>query len=260
MPELPEVETAKNKITPHILGKKIIAVSRNRAGLRLPFFTEDLVDKTITKITRRSKYILVHFDEDFLLLHLGMSGNLYATSEYVPKKHDHLLLHFDDCELVLNDPRRFGLALYYRLPDECELLTSLGIEPLTDEFDVNYLHQLLQASQKPIKNLIMDSHKIVGIGNIYAAESLYLSGISPIRAANSLTKTDCKKLAANIKKVLLSAIASGGSSIRDYEGGYFQHHFAVYGKENQPCEACNSSIVRIIQAGRSSFYCKQCQK
>jgi formamidopyrimidine-DNA glycosylase len=258
MPELPEVETAKNLITPHIIGKTISFVKLSDKKMRLPFgdLAEKSKGKKVLDITRRGKYIVIKLSQGNILLHLGMSGNL-RLSPCPALAHDHLEIDFGGNSIILNDPRRFGLAVYFE--NSHTLLDVLGIEPLLGDFNGRYLYELTRSSIKPIKVFIMDSHKIVGVGNIYASESLFMSRILPTRKTSSLSKKECELLAENIKKVLLAAIESGGSSIRDYVGGYFQHHFSVYGKDGKPCEVCGSLIQKIVQTSRATFYCHLCQ-
>jgi formamidopyrimidine-DNA glycosylase len=184
------------------------------------------------------------------------------------KKHDHVIITFDDnYHLTFNDPRRFGIVTYDKTNtiNDHDLLKKLGPEPLTETFDGHYLHHVLSSKKAAIKTTIMDSHVIVGVGNIYAAESLFRSRISPTKVSNTLTQKECETLCQQIKEVLRDAITSGGSTLRDYvrssgDSGYFQHHFQVYGRENEPCFQCQNPIKKIRQTGRSTYYCPQCQK
>jgi formamidopyrimidine-DNA glycosylase len=273
MPELPEVETICRTIEPKILGKSFSAIWQSDQNLRYPIphdFAQVVTGRKVTKITRRAKYMLLHLEEDLLvIMHFGMSGKVtFANGEYVPQKHDHFIVNFDDgLVMVYNDARRFGLVSFLQAKGFAnhKFFKHLGVEPLVGDFDAKYLYKISRKRTVPIKVFIMDQKIVVGVGNIYAAEALFLSGISPIRAAQSLTRKEAVIFVDNIKKVLIAAIKAGGSSIRDYVNsdndiGYFQHEFRVYGRENKPCYQCDGGIDRMVQAGRSTFFCKQCQK
>lgn len=274
MPELPEVETICCGLVQSIKHKQIVQAETMRAGLRFPFpydMCERLENAVICNITRRSKYILIALNtQDMWIIHLGMSGKV-IIADAMPEnlqKHDHMWVRFaDDTVLIYNDARRFGVMDICAADKiaEHKLLAKLGPEPLTDKFDAPYLKAALQKKHVPIKNAIMDATIVVGVGNIYACESLYQSRINPQRKSSSLTDVEYKRLVGEIKQVLKQAIASGGSSLRDYvqasgEMGYFQHQFQVYGRENEPCYVCNSVIERMKQQGRSTFYCNTCQR
>ena len=273
MPELPEVETVCRGLRQSIIGQTIAQIEYLRPDLRIPFpdhFQEQLEGKTIRAIRRRSKYILIELDNSLLwIIHLGMSGKVLLVDELPeqPAKHDHVLVRFEnDSGLIYNDARRFGLMTLIEtasLPSH-PLFVRLGPEPLENNFTPDYLYSKLQNKTSPIKQVIMDSHVVVGVGNIYACESLFRSNIAPQTPANSIDRKKTGQLTQHIKKVLEEAIASGGSTLRDYvrsdgDLGYFQHRFAVYGRENEPCPHCQTPIQRIKQQGRSSFYCPQCQ-
>jgi len=274
MPELPEVETVCRGLALHIPGQRITEVKVNRRQLRIALpdnFENLLIGRTVTAVTRRAKYILIHLDNaDIWLVHLGMSGNM-VLHEAIPneyRKHDHIIVsltpHFT---LVFNDARRFGLmTLIPKAELESHvLLANLGKEPFDAEMTAVYFHATLQKSQSPIKLAIMDQRKIVGVGNIYACEALFRSSIAPERKASSLTQAESGLLLTTIQTVLNEAIASGGSTLRDYvrssgDAGYFQHHFQVYGKAGEPCPVCDTPISIIRQSGRSTFFCRVCQK
>lgn len=275
MPELPEVETIKRGLKKSLKGKVIEKVTLRRKNLRIPFppdFTAKLIGKKIVSIKRRAKYLLIETDKEdcLIIIHLGMSGRLLLKDSYPdkPEKHDHVIIKFTDGNtLIYNDTRRFGLMTLAEKKNikSHPLFSELGIEPLPEKFNGKILHELIKKKNVPIKNALMDSHLIVGVGNIYACESLFRSHISPLRKAKSITSKQSDLLTKNIKQVLKEAIASGGSSLRDYvhasgEMGYFQHKFSVYGREGKNCPACQGKIKRIKQQGRSTFYCPACQK
>jgi formamidopyrimidine-DNA glycosylase len=278
MPELPEVETVCRGLAEHILQARFETTILHRKNLRTPLpknLDAELRGAKITHITRRAKYILIHLDNrKVLVIHLGMSGSvvLHNTipSEY--RTHDHVVFLFAAQKssptrcMVYYDPRRFGTI---NLVDANTLNTHplfahLGPDPLDDAMNGAALYALLQRSKAPIKTAIMDQQKLVGVGNIYACEALFRAKIHPATLAHTITKTQANQLMKHIKKVLLEAIASGGSTLRDYvrssgDAGYFQHHFQVYGRAGQACEICATPISIIRQAGRSTFYCPHCQ-
>ena len=279
MPELPEVETVCRGLAKPLVGARIIAAAAHRADLRAPL-PKDLGAKLkgakILSVERRAKYILVNLDnKQTLLLHLGMSGRMVLTKEDVAlQKHDHISLAFDNgMHARFNDPRRFGycdLGLTATIHAH-KLLRGLGIEPLDAAFTAEKLAALLKGRKTAIKTALLDQRLVVGIGNIYASEALFAAGISPERQAGAVKREEIKLLVACIKKVLQAAIKAGGSSLRDYvqadgELGYFQHHFAVYGREGMPCPDCicdlqkTKGVRRIAQGGRSTFYCMAKQK
>lgn len=271
MPELPEVETVLQALKPHVVGSTIAKASVLFPVLRLPLphnMTELLASKLIINIKRRAKYIMFELEGGLtLLVHLGMTGRLtVANLDYLPVKHDHVIISLNDKMLVYNDPRRFGLIdiIETNKIHEHKLLCNLGPEPLESEFTAEYLSEVLKNRQIFIKAAIMDGKLLVGVGNIYASEALFMAGISPKRKANTLHLQDCEKLVSSIKKVLHAAINSGGSSIRDFVStdgnkGHFQHHFAVYGKGGKECQICFKPIVKIYQSGRATFFCPNCQ-
>jgi formamidopyrimidine-DNA glycosylase len=284
MPELPEVETLCRGLSEHILGLNVSSVEVYAEKLR-DFIPTDLNKKilnhTITKIERKAKYILIHlaanahFQSQVLIIHLGMSGRLTIQDEmYERKKHDHVILKLNSkigvqqqCLLVFNDARRFGIFTLTDLENlsRHKLFRKLGLEPLSGEFTVAKLKVLFKNRNKNIKNTLMDASLIVGIGNIYASEALFRSGIHPERTASSLSDKDIKKLHEQIIITLEDAIRAGGSTLKDFskangESGYFQYQFKVYGREGSPCFVCKALIQRIVQGGRSSFFCSKCQK
>lgn len=274
MPELPEIETVCRGLSSVLPGERLTNVLKFRDNLRFPIprnLTEKLRDKIVKNITRRAKYVLVHLDDGYtLILHLGMSGRVIVHNKKREKrdKHDHVIFYTESgLEIVFNDPRRFGMVDIAHSNEIAnhKCIKHLGIEPLSDKFNGKYLHELLKGRKTPIKLAIMNAALIVGVGNIYACESLFRSKILPARAASSLSGDECSALASNIKVVLQEAIKAGGSTLRDYvtssgESGYFQHHFKVYGREKEQCICCHQGIVRIVQGGRSTFFCKNCQK
>jgi formamidopyrimidine-DNA glycosylase len=273
MPELPEVETVCHGLASALIGRKFVSVRNLRENLRFPFpkdFARNLEGRAVKNITRRAKYILINLDNaTTLIVHLGMSGRMVAHNclRNQMDKHDHVIFQTDDGkEIVFNDPRRFGMMDIVNSNDVAahKLIKDLGIEPLDDAFNGEYLYSLLKNRKIPVKLAVMNANLVVGVGNIYACESLFRAGILPTCPSNEITITACRKLAGDIKIILLDAIKSGGSTLKDYvsssgQAGYFQHNFKVYGRENQPCGVCQSAIKRIVQGGRSSFYCSACQ-
>ncbi len=272
MPELPEVETIAQGLRPHICGQIIADIRLNRKDLRFPIpphLPYKATGQGITGITRRGKYLFIHLQKHHsILIHLGMSGRLlYHVQAAEPKKHDHVVIRFAlGGELIFNDPRRFGIIDF--LPtsdiDVHPLISVLGIEPLTPKCSGDYLYNLTQKNRSPIKSLIMDSHKIVGVGNIYACEALFMARIHPSRISNTLSPSECNSLVEAIKVTLLKAIAAGGSTLKDYtkasgEAGYFQHQFTVYDRKDEPCIQCHTPVEQYRQNGRSTYACLQCQ-
>lgn len=280
MPELPEVETVTRALTPVLKGALIQGVSLNRPNLRFPFpvdFKAHLEGTTVLDVRRRAKYICIDLSSDMTLLwHLGMSGRVIIDpltgEKEPPSHHDHV--HFTlqnpsgktQQHIRYRDPRRFGfMDLVPTLGfQRSKFIQHLGLEPLTDDFNEAYLTQVLKTKSAPIKNVIMDAKIVVGVGNIYASESLFRAGTHPATPAKLIKNHDL--LIQCIKDVLEAAILSGGSTLRDHvrpDGnlGYFQHHFFVYGKDGDLCEKCKKApIKKMTQAGRSTFYCPRCQK
>lgn len=274
MPELPEVESICQGLRSNILNCNILS-AKALTNLKLrqiipEELPEKIINSKIIKIDRRAKYIQVFLDNDIIIIiHLGMSGKvLIKADDYIFQKHDHFMIELDNnLKIIYNDPRRFGLITYTYKNNisSFSLFRSLAPEPLESEFTVSYLQNILKKSSKPIKLLLMDNSKVVGVGNIYAAESLFLSKISPERLSNTLTLDEIKLLHINIIKVLQQSIKAGGSTLKDYalingEKGFFQNSFKVYAKEGKECMICKNIIIKIKQAGRASFYCAQCQK
>lgn len=270
MPELPEVETTRRGIEPHILNRKVSAVTIHQPNLRYPV-AEDLPrrisGKSVRSVTRRGKYLLLDIGNEKLMIHLGMSGSLRITGRNEPlRKHDHIEIRFGDRVMRFHDPRRFGLVMLIDGPAEAHpLLASLGPEPLSESFDGDYLYRVSRKRKVAIKNLIMNSRILVGVGNIYASEALFLAGIHPSRAASRISRERYEKLSMAIKDVLGKAISEGGTTLRDFvreEGqpGYFARQLNVYGKTGEACPVCGKPIVTRVIGQRSSFYCPQCQK
>jgi formamidopyrimidine-DNA glycosylase len=275
MPELPEVETVRRGLALKMTGRHIVTAELRRQDLRRPFPTmlaRRLTGAAIGELKRRGKYILIELDDDgTLLLHLGMSGRITAGPGGGPHApHDHVVLTLDDGTVVrFNDARRFGLLDYMRRGDEGAhpLLAGMGPEPLGPAFDGRYLGQKLAGKMTPIKAALLDQKIVAGLGNIYVCEALYRAGLSPRRLAATVTGARAGKLAVAIRAVLSDAIEAGGSSLRDYvqadgELGYFQHHWAVYGREGEPCPGCSCAegVRRIVQSGRSTFFCAKKQR
>ncbi|MCJ8312027.1 MAG: bifunctional DNA-formamidopyrimidine glycosylase/DNA-(apurinic or apyrimidinic site) lyase [Saccharospirillaceae bacterium] len=269
MPELPEVETTKNGLLTHIGNQTLKALVKHRADLRWPIEPNNpdiLKNQKLLNIDRRSKYLLLRFETGTLMFHLGMSGSLRVCQKGDElKKHDHIELIFNDCCVRYNDPRRFGFCLWYQHNDQDhKLLKSLGPEPLTRAFNFKYFKQAISKRSAPIKNVIMDSKVVVGAGNIYATESLFVCGIHPAKPANELNDDQIKQLLETIKKTLKKAIKQGGTTLKDFinadgKPGYFQQTLQVYGKKGKPCKTCKTQIESIVLAGRASSFCPSCQ-
>lgn len=272
MPELPEVETVRRGLEQTIVNRQIQRVVLNRKDLRIPFppqFAKQITGSTIERIDRRAKYVLVHLSNlQVILVHLGMSGKMLVmpSSHYKAGTHDHVLWHLNDSQLVVfNDPRRFGLMTLCSQSEleHHSLLAHLGPEPLSNHFHAAYLAEQLSRRNIAVKLAIMDQELVVGVGNIYACEALFMSRVDPRLEAKKAVN-HAEELVKSIKTVLKSAIKSGGSTLRDYvrssgDAGYFQHHFQVYGREGEACLVCQSPIQRITQGGRSTFLCNKCQ-
>ncbi len=270
MPELPEVETIRLGLK-NIVGRKIVKIFRSEKKLRLEpsLDFQALKSAKISEIFRRARYLIFNLSNDLsLIIHLGMSGRITLEREFKQLKHDHFACEFnDETWLVFNDPRRFGFVDLVKTKDlsRHKMLTKLGPEPLEKEFNFSDFFKKLRSKKTNIKTAIMDNHVVVGVGNIYANESLFDSGISPLRKTDSLTKNEIEKLISSIKKIIKAAIKSGGSSISDYVDshgnfGRFQDDFKVYGRPGEKCLQCKNLIQRIVQSGRASFFCNQCQK
>lgn len=270
MPELPEVETTCRGIEPHILNRPVKQVTVRQPSLRWPVPAQldaILRGKKLLQVSRRGKYLLLRFSHGHLLMHLGMSGNLRIVSRREdPGYHDHVDIEFSaDRVLRLNDPRRFGAVLWTDQPPvEHELIAHLGPEPLSDEFDPDYLYQRSRKRKQAIKTFIMDSKVVVGVGNIYANEALFAAGIRPTKAAGSVSRAKMTLLVSEIKTVLARAIEQGGTTLKDFVGGdgkpgYFQQQLQVYGRQGQPCRSCKKPLKEIRLGQRSTVYCTACQ-
>ena len=270
MPELPEVETSRRGIEPYILNKKVNEVIIRQKNLRWPIpsaLKTQLKNQTINSVQRRGKYLLLSTDAGTAILHLGMSGSLRILEKSITaEKHDHLDICFNNNKILrLRDPRRFGCVLWTKKdPLDHKLLCELGPEPLSDEFNAQYLFKLSRQRKVAIKTFLMNSHVVVGVGNIYANESLFNAGINPKRAANRISFSRYQQLVPIIKEILTRAIQQGGTTLRDFtqqdgKPGYFQQTLAVYGRSGEPCTKCGKPITQITQAQRSSFYCTHCQ-
>jgi formamidopyrimidine-DNA glycosylase len=283
MPELPEVETVRRGLIPVLEGRQILRAEVNRPDLRWPLperMAERLEGATVTVLRRRSKYLLADLSTgETLLVHLGMSGRMLVSGAVLggffhdlamPQKHDHVVLHTDaGARIAFNDARRFGAMDL--MPTEAverhPLLAALGPEPLGNGFHEAHLLAGLHGRRTPVKAALLDQHLVAGLGNIYVCETLFRAGISPRREAGRISAARAARLVPEIREVLTEAIEAGGSSLRDYrqadgELGYFQHAFRVYGREGQPCTTpgCTATVRRIVQSGRSSFYCPSCQR
>ena len=288
MPELPEVQTVVDELKQSLknLTLKDVIILRDKIRYPVPDLSE-LIGSKVTEVKRRAKYIIISFNPSLTLpsgegitteaplpeggvggglmqtivIHLGMSGKVMIGQPQERLKHDHVVFEFDNGEeMVFNDARRFGFIIY----KDSKFFDHLGPEPLEDEFDAEYLYNKLKTKTQPIKTAIMDQKLVVGVGNIYASEALFRSAIRPARKCDKVTKKECAKLVSNIKAVLNEAIASGGSTLRDYvrssgDLGYFQHSHNVYGRAGEECNICAAEVKMLRQAGRSSFYCSKCQ-
>ncbi len=298
MPELPEVETVRLGLAPAMEGHVLTEIETRRGDLRVPFpknFAARIRGRKVTALRRRAKYILADLDSgETLVIHLGMSGRMSVYSLVAPAdapaeghqrklgnyvydvppdgagagKHDHVVFETDaPARIVFNDHRRFGLMTLVdteHLEDD-KLFKDIGIEPLSNGFNTDYLATALDGKKTPIKSALLDQRVVAGLGNIYVCEALFRAGISPKRLAGSVTRERIAPLVSAIKKVLKDAIAAGGSTLRDHaqatgDPGNFQHHFLVYGREGLPCKnKCPGTVKRIVQSGRSTFYCPKCQ-
>ncbi len=270
MPELPEVETTKNGISPHIIGRTVTKVIVRQAQLRwqIPEAITQMQGQQITQVQRRAKYLLLEATTGTCLIHLGMSGSLQVVDIDTPVgKHDHVDIVLQHGKVLrLHDPRRFGAVLWTQSPiTEHKLIKHLGLEPLSDAFTAEYLYQKAKNRQVSIKVFIMNAQIVVGVGNIYASESLFMAGIHPKRAAGRISLMRFEKLVMSIKQVLQQAITEGGTTLKDFtnadgQSGYFQVKLQVYGKTSQPCPRCNTPIKQIRLNQRSTFYCPCCQR
>ena len=270
MPELPEVETTRRGIAPHIEGRRVTAVTVRNAVLREPVppgLGSTLASRRLAHVGRRAKYLSLNFDHGALIIHLGMSGSLrIAHPAEPPGTHDHVDIDFDGVCLRYRDPRRFGLLRWQPLDDgEESILDRQGIEPLAAEFTGRWLFDASRGRKTPIKLFLMDGRRLAGVGNIYASESLYAARIDPRTPAGTLGLRRCERLAEAVKQTLERAIEAGGSTLRDFTGGdgrpgYFQQSHSVYGRAGLACPRCASRVVRIIMGQRSTFLCPRCQR
>jgi formamidopyrimidine-DNA glycosylase len=270
MPELPEVETTRRGIAPHLEGRRITGVVLRRPDLRWPIPAEIpglLPGQIVRSVERRAKYLLLRTDAGTALLHLGMSGMLRVLPADAPLgKHDHVDIVLDDGRVLrFTDPRRFG-ALLWQMPGEThELLQGIGPEPLTDAFDGDHLWRLSRGRSASVKTFLMDNAVVVGVGNIYASEALFAAGIDPRRAAGKVSRERYARLAGEVKRILAYAITRGGTTLRDFlapDGapGYFFQELYAYGRGGEPCKICGQPIRVVTLGQRASFYCAQCQR
>lgn len=294
MPELPEVETVRRGLEPVLSGRRIARLEQRRADLRFPFpdaFAKRVAGRRIQALTRRAKYLVAEFEGgQTLIMHLGMSGRFTISPSGGPSKmpgdfthetgadpkHDHVVFHTEDGTTVTyNDPRRFGFMVMAPTEsfDQHPLIRNLGPEPLGNALNAAYLASRAQGRKTDLKAFLMDQRNVAGLGNIYVCEALHQAHLSPKRAARCLARTNglptdrAERLVTAIREVLSAAIDAGGSSLRDYRQadgalGYFQHAFRVYGRENEPCRkpGCQGTVRRIVQSGRSTFFCSSCQR
>ncbi|MEM6565728.1 MAG: bifunctional DNA-formamidopyrimidine glycosylase/DNA-(apurinic or apyrimidinic site) lyase [Pseudomonadota bacterium] len=283
MPELPEVETVRRGLMPAMEGTVIAQADVNRPDLRWPFpphMAERLAGRRVERLRRRSKYILVDLDSgETLLIHLGMSGRMLVSGDPLgqfvhdhpaPEKHDHVVLHMQNgARITFNDARRFGAMdlMETARAEEHKLLCVLGPEPLGNDFHETHLINAFKNKYSPVKSVLLDQRIVSGLGNIYVSEALFRAKIHPARKAGKISSVRVAALVPVIREVLSEAIEAGGSSLRDFrqadgELGYFQHSFDVYGREAESCRTigCPNVIKRIVQSGRSTFYCAQCQR
>lgn len=271
MPELPEVETTRRGIKPYTEGRSIQKIIVREHRLRWPVpdnLSEQLSGQTIKSVQRRAKYLLIEMESGYLIIHLGMSGNLRVLQQpQTPKKHDHVDIVLDNGQcLRYHDPRRFGAILWSDQPvEDHKLLRDLGPEPLESEFTAQRLYQLSRGRTQAVKTFIMDSHVVVGVGNIYANEALFKAGIRPDRPCGKISKARYERLVPCIKETLAKAIKQGGTTLRDFVGGdgkpgYFKQELAVYGRAGQPCIHCSGLIKEIKLGNRSTCFCSKCQR
>jgi formamidopyrimidine-DNA glycosylase len=270
MPELPEVETTRRGLAPHVEGRRVTQVTLRRADLRWPIAPEvadRLPGQRIDTVRRRAKYLLVDTAAGSALLHLGMSGSLRVLAADTPlRAHDHVDLALDSGHVLrFNDPRRFGCLLWQPVGETHELLAGLGPEPLSEAFDGAYLHALSRGRKASVKTFLMDQAVVVGVGNIYAAEALFEAGISPLRAAGKVSRQRYQALAAAVKRILAYAIERGGTTLRDFispDGapGYFEQELFVYGREGEPCKVCGQPLRGRRLGNRATAWCRTCQR
>ena len=269
MPELPEVETSVQAIQ-EFANQSLESIEIYNPNLRWKVNTavfKKLHGLKVSKINRRAKYILLHIEQSQILIHLGMTGTLRIADKKSNfyKKHDHIELIFQNGRLIFNDPRRFGSMHYVKEPSTHFLLEKLGPEPLSKEFNGEYLFHKIKKSLSPVKNALMNQQNVVGIGNIYSNEILFDAKIRPTRKSKTLTKKECEEIAASSKKILKHAINAGGTTLQDFykpdgNKGYFKIDLAVYDRANKKCKKCKKELIkRVIQSQRATFYCRKCQ-
>ena len=268
MPELPEVETTRRGIEPHVCGQRIDNIILRETRLRWPISAEvaGLEGRQIQQVSRRGKYLLMQLDRGSLIWHLGMSGSMRILPiDTTAQSHEHVELQLANGQaLKFRDPRRFGALLYSETdPLQHRLLSQLGPEPLGDDFDTDYLHQRCRQRSTAIKNVLMNSHIVVGVGNIYASEALYRAGIRPTRAARRISKVRIAGLIDAVRETLATAIEHGGTTLQDFtqadgKPGYFRNELQVYGNTGK-CQVCGAPIKHVVQGQRSSYYCPECQ-
>jgi len=271
MPELPEVETTCRGIMPHLLKQRIKQIIVREPRLRWPVSTrlsKEARNTIVQSVTRRAKYLLIHTDQGCIIIHLGMSGSLrIVDSHTAEEKHDHIDLVLDNNKVLrFRDPRRFGAVFWTRKdPLTHKRLLGLGPEPLTDDFNHAYMKTQASGRQQAVKTFIMNSHIVVGVGNIYACEALFMAGIHPATPAGKLSLKRWDKLVNAIKSVLQTAITQGGTTLKDFtqsdgQPGYFAQSLQVYGREGEDCYQCRRPVLKMTQGQRSTFYCGHCQR
>lgn len=270
MPELPEVECVSSSLKKHIDGKEVSGLSIRQPHLYWTVNEEKLrniTGSTVCDVSRRGKYIIIRTGKGFLSIHLGMTGKiLRKTTNYVPERHDHVIFFFSDFVIIYNDVRRFGYIEWIEDRDQLSArFARLGPEPCGSEFDFRYLSAAIKKRKKKIKEILMDSTIVVGIGNIYANEILFRARVSPLRLCTTLKRDELAAICRETKITLSEAIQSGGSSLRDYvdtdgKKGRFQEKHLVYSRARENCYVCDSRIIRVLQAGRATFICTTCQK
>ncbi|MGO4221398.1 bifunctional DNA-formamidopyrimidine glycosylase/DNA-(apurinic or apyrimidinic site) lyase [Lysobacter sp. TAF61] len=270
MPELPEVETTRRGLAPHVEGRRVVTATLRRPDLRWPIpdeIRQVLPGQRIDQVRRRAKYLLLDTTAGSALLHLGMSGSLRVLPADTPvRAHDHVDLALDSGQVLrFNDPRRFGSLLWQGPGETHELLAGLGPEPLSDDFDGDYLFALSRGRSAPVKTFLMDQKVVVGVGNIYVAEALFAAGVSPLRAAGKVSRERYQQLAAQIRRILGHAIDRGGTTLRDFispDGapGYFEQELSAYGRGGEPCPRCGRPLKQAAIGQRATVWCGSCQR
>ena len=270
MPELPEVETTRRGLVPHVEGAYVTGVAVRHHGLRWPVprgLGAKIAGRRIAALRRRAKYLLFDLGDATLIVHLGMSGSLRITrADEPPGPYDHFDLRLGEKVIRLRDPRRFGAVLWQRgPPDTHPLIAGLGVEPFGPDFTPEFLFAASRGRKVAVKQFLMNASIVVGVGNIYASESLFRARINPRLRAGRLSRAACVRLHAAVRETLERAIEAGGSSLRDFVGsdgepGYFQQEYCVYGREGEPCSVCSTTVRRIVQGARSTYFCPVCQR